>query len=503
MKKSIVKNTISLYIRMLVIMGVTLYTSRIVLKALGFYDFGLYNVIGSIIIILTFIQGVSSLATQRFISFALGKNDLNEARKYFNASVQAHFIISCIVILLAEMFGRWLVYDKLNFPLDRVDDMMIVYHVSMVTIFFQIMQTPFMSAMIACEKMGAFAKIGIVDAVLRLVLTVIFSVVIYHQKLVMYSIFICSGYLTVFFIYWGYSKYKLSVYYLDFNLKKDFVYIKNVFVFSCWSLFGSLSLVSVSQGFSLLTYYYFGPIANGAVALTEQVLMALSRVSGTIQTAFNPQIVQRYSANDKKEVCSMIEISHSAVFFVIAITAIPLFAEAHYVLSLWLKSYPPLLPDLVKIIALYIIIDSLSGPYVSVAYAIGELKKYQLMISFIMLGSLGVAALMYLNGYSVIQTAFFRIGCSVCVLLYRVYYVKDKLGRTILVDFFKKAPKYAVVSFIGIALSCSIERYIDEGFLRLFTVVVANFVVISILTFIIILRSDDKRKLFGYLKLKY
>ncbi|NBF38767.1 hypothetical protein GV738_31185, partial [Klebsiella pneumoniae] len=120
----------------------------------------------------------------------------------------------------------------------------------------------------------------------------------------------------------------------------------------------------------MLTYYFFGPIANGAVALAEQVLMALSRVTGTIQTVFNPQIVQSYSAKKTQEVRSLIDVSHTALFFVIAITAIPLFSEAHYVLSLWLTEYPPLLPDLVKIIALYIIIDSLSGPFVSVAYAI-------------------------------------------------------------------------------------------------------------------------------------
>lgn len=502
MKKKIVKNTISLYIRMIVIMAVTLYTSRIVLKSLGFYDFGLYNVIGSIIIILTFIQGISSLATQRFISFSLGKNDFDEAKRYFNASVQAHIIISCLVLIIAEVLGRWLVYNKLNFPHDKVFDMMIVYHISMITVFFQLMQTPFMSALIACERMDVFAKIGIVDALLRLVLTMLFSVLITEEKLVMYPIFICIGYVLVFFLYWWYSKSRIAIHHIDFNFRKNFSYIKTVFVFSFWSLFGSLSLVSVSQGFSLLTYYFFGPIANGAVALAEQVLMALSRVSGTIQTVFNPQIVQSYSAKKTQEVRSLIDVSHTALFFVIAITAIPLFSEAHYVLSLWLAEYPPLLPGLVKVIALYIIIDSLSGPFVSVAYAIGELKKYQIVISLIMLGSLALAIIMYINGFSVVETAVFRIFCALAVLGYRARYVSDKLGKKILHSFLKRFVKYIVISIVAIFIADLLMRYLHEGFIRLCIIVAVNFLMVSISTFYIVLNSDERRNVFALLREK-
>lgn len=503
MKKKIIKNTISLYIRMVVIMAVTLYTSRIVLKSLGFYDFGLYNVIGSIIIILTFIQGISSLATQRFISFSLGKNDFDEAKRYFNASVQAHMVISCFILTIAEVIGRWLVYDKFNFPSDKVSDMMIVYHISMITVFFQLMQTPFMSALIACDKMEVFAKIGIVDALLRLTLTVLFSVLITEKKLIMYPIFICIGYVIVFFLYWWYSKSRIAIHHIDLNFIKNLSYIKSVFIFSFWSLFGSLSLVSVSQGFSLLTYYFFGPIANGAVALAEQVLMALSRVTGTIQTVFNPQIVQSYSAKKTQEVRSLIDVSHTALFFVIAITAIPLFSEAHYVLSLWLTEYPPLLPDLVKIIALYIIIDSLSGPFVSVAYAIGELKKYQIIISLIMLGSLALAILMYMHGFSVIETACFRIFCALAVLGYRAHYVSNKLDKKIFIFFLRRFTKYMIISIIAIFVADLLTKYFHEGFIRLCMIVIINFMMVSVMTFYIVLNNDERRNLFYLMREKY
>jgi len=292
-KKLMAKNTFMLYGRMLLIMFVTFYTSRMVLKALGVYDFGLYSVVGSIIVLFSFIQNVSALATQRFLSVGLGRGDSEWTNKVFNTSILVHLIICGLILLFAETFGLWFLIHKLTVPENRVIEVFWVYQISIVSLLFQIMQTPFMAALIACEKMDLFAKIGIFDAFQRWLMVFVFTLFSFDNKIVSYALFLLMGYILVFLLYVFLCVSRLDLCKLNLRVKDNKLLFKEIFSFSGWSMIGSLSVVGLSQGIALLTYFFVGVVANGSIWLAEQILIAFNRIIGTLQTAINPQIIKQ------------------------------------------------------------------------------------------------------------------------------------------------------------------------------------------------------------------
>ncbi len=479
-----------LYMRMILIMIVSLYTSRILLEALGVRDLGIYSIIAGVIILFGFIQNVTTLGTQRFLSVGLGKEDFSWTNKAFNTSIIVHILIALVVFILGETIGLWFVNTHLSIPADRIDDVTWVFQFALFALLVQLLQTPYVAAMIACEKMDVYAKIGIIDALQRWFVVFILTQFDFADKLKSYSVFVFLGFLFVFFCYFIFSIKKFEI--CQLNLKIDKEMLSEMFSFSSWTLLGSLSVVALSQGIAILVNIVSGVIANASLGLSEQVLMAINRLTGNFQTAFNPQIIKSYVAGNTLYLHSLLSQSSKLSFALVLLAVTPLYVDTHYILYLWLDNVPQYLDSLVKVICIYILIDCLSGPFVTVIYAVGNLKRYQLTISLVMLINLMLAAILVYIKAPLYMVVMSRVSCVLILLLYRFHVVgrlinfglREYLLKIVLRLIFVGGGAFAIVSFIN--------KYLREDIIGLLCLIVLSTCIISFLFYFIAFTKSER-----------
>lgn len=289
--KRIAKNTLLLYVRTLFIMLVTLYTSRVVLNTLGVSDYGIYNVVGGVVAMFGFINASMSSATQRYITFALGKGDIADLRKIFSTALQIHVLIAALIVVLGETVGLWFMYTQMQIPADRMDAAFWVLQCSILSTVVMIISVPYNADIVAHEKMSAFAYISILEAVLKL--AVVYVLVVFsYDKLVLYAFLILAVQLFIRFCYSRYcNKHFPESRYRHVWNKPLF---KEMTGFAGWSMFENISFVCFSQGLNLLLNVFFGPIVNAARAIAFQVQNAIQQFLANFQMAINPQITKTY-----------------------------------------------------------------------------------------------------------------------------------------------------------------------------------------------------------------
>lgn len=475
---------------MILIMIVSLYTSRILLEALGVKDLGVYSIIAGIIILFGFIQNVTTLATQRFLSIGLGKQDFSWTNKAFNTSIIVHVIIAIIVLILGETVGVWFVSHKLSIPIDRLDDVNWIFQFSLFALIVQILQTPYIAAIIASEKMEVYAKIGIADAFQRWFIVFILIHIDMGDKLKTYSVLVLLGYLFIFFCYFAFSVKRFEICKLSLKIDKEIM--MNMFSFSSWTLMGSLSVVALSQGIAILVNIFFGVIANASLGLSDQVLAAITRVTGNFQTAFNPQIIKSYASGNIEYLKKLISQSSKLSYFLVLLAVVPLYADAEFILSVWLGHVPEYLVSLVRVVAIYILIDCLSGPFVTVIYAVGKLKKYQIIISLIMIANLALAYFMVMNALPLYIVVMARVSCVLFLLVYRLIFV------SILIDFELKdyvryvLSRLVIVGVGSFAIVGYINSFLDKNLIGLFVLLILSTFTIASLFYVGAFTKDER-----------
>jgi len=270
--KKIAKNTILLYFRMMLIMVVSLYTSRIVLDVLGVVDYGIYNIVGGIVIMFSFLNNAMSLSTQRFLSFEIGKNDLKQLNKVFKMSLNIHFVVALIILLLAETIGFWFLNTHLTIPTNRIEEANWVFQFSILTFLISIITVPYNASIIAHEKMGFYAYISILEISLKLAVVFVLSSLDF-DKLKMYAIliFIVSSLIRTSYVIYC----KVNFLETKYNFFWDKALFKKLINFNGWSLVGNLSSIVYDQGINILLNIFFGPVVNAARGITMQVNVAI------------------------------------------------------------------------------------------------------------------------------------------------------------------------------------------------------------------------------------
>ena len=294
--KRLAKNTMFLYIRMFVIMAVGLYTSRVVLQALGASDFGVYNVVGGIVLLLCFLNQSMVASTQRYINIALGKDDEMYTSKIFKASIRIHLLLAIIIAIIAETGGLWFLNSQLNIPDDRMFAANIVYQVSIITVFVSINMAPYSAMIIAMEKMAIYAYVSVIDAVVKLLL-VIYLLYSPFDRLIVYSVIMAFVGFLDFFISYLYCKRKISCCYAHVAKIESSLY-KSMLSFSGWAIIGSLAFSLSNQGINMLLNIFFNPVVNAARGISMNVSNYVNQFVGNFTVAVNPQITKSYAAND-------------------------------------------------------------------------------------------------------------------------------------------------------------------------------------------------------------
>lgn len=423
--KRIAKNTLLLSVRMVVMMLVTLYTSRVVLDQLGVTDFGVYNVVGGVVSILSFLNSSMTTAVQRYFSYAIGEGDSVKLQQYFNVSLAAHFVISIIVIVLVELIGKWYLNNCMNIPPERLETANWVLQFSILSIVFVIMQVPYNSMIIAKEQMGIYAWISIFDAILKLSIAYLLTVIIW-DKLKWYAIMMAVVPLMILVIYHYYCRVKFD----ECKLKKvkSIHMFKEMIGFASWNAFGELSWVLTDQGVNLLINFFYGPTINAARAIGLQVNTTVNRFVQNFQVAVNPQIIKLYATGDVFAMKNLVFQASRFSFYLLLIITLPLLFVMEEVLELWLKDVPSKSVIFCQLFLVCTLIQIIPNLLAQIARAYGKIRKYTTVVSSAIFLNFPLSFLALSEGLDPEFTIVIAIFIQFSLIVVRMYLIKGMIG---------------------------------------------------------------------------
>lgn len=465
--KRIAKNTLVLYVRMLFTMGISLFTSRVVLQTLGVEDYGISSVVGGVISMFTFINSAMVSSTQRYLNFELVRGDANQLRSVFSTSLQIHALIALAIIVLSETVGLWFLNEKLVIPEARMTAAMWVYQCSILSCAVSIMSTPYNAVIVAHEKMSAFAYISILDVSLKL-LVVYLLVVLPFDKLIILSILTLLVQLFIRYIYTLYCHRHFPESYFQFRFNKTL--FKEMFGFAGWSFWGNLAAILYTQGLNMMLNIFFGPIVNAARGIAVQVQSAVQQFVGGFQTALNPQITKNYASNNLPQMHSLMFRSARFSFLLLFFLSLPVLMETNFILTLWLKTVPDDAVVFTQIMICISLIYTTANPCVIANQATGKVKIYQMVVGGILLLILPISYVVLKLGapaYSVFIVHF----CIESVAQFSRMYMLRNLIHLPLWQYMKNI-YIPIVSTVAIAiiLPLVVRMQVAEGWLRFLAV---------------------------------
>lgn len=423
--KRIAKNTVVLYLRMIVLALIHLYTSRLVLSALGVDDFGIYNAVGGFVAMFSLLSGALNNAIGRYITFELGRGDIAKLKEVFSSSVTVQILLALGIVVISEAIGVWFLNTQMNIPDGRIVAANWVFQFSLLTFAVNLISVPYNACIIAHEKMTAFAYISILDVILRL-LAVMLLFLMGADHLILYSILLLVVAVLVRIIYGAYCSYNFAECHYSFSYNKEL--IKNMTSLASWNMLGSSSTVLNSHGVNILMNLYFGVGANAARGLATQVSHAVTQFVHSFTTAVNPQITKSYAKGDLKYSMSLAMISSKYSFYLMLLMVVPLCVETPAILKIWLVEVPEYAVLFVRLTLVMAIIPTLSVSLYTLALATGHIKKYQIVIGSLSLSSFFFVYLAYKAGLSVEYAYYINIIINIIILLARVKILSDMVG---------------------------------------------------------------------------
>ncbi|MDE6791508.1 MAG: lipopolysaccharide biosynthesis protein, partial [Muribaculaceae bacterium] len=386
--KRIAKNTMFLYIRMLLSIGVNFYTVRVIWQVLGVDNYGIYNVVGGIVLMFAFLQSAMIAASQRFLSFELGKGENGNFQRVFSQSLTVHVILAISVLILAETVGLWFLNTRLNIPGGRLYAANWVYQCSILSFCVAIISVPYSATIVAHEHMKAYGYFGILEVILKL-LIVFALLIIPFDKLIVYSILVLSVAIIMRIINGIYCRQHFS--HTRFQYNKDTNLMKEMLSFAGWSFVGNIGLSIRDQGINILINMFFNVAINAAKGIASQISGVVYGFASNFQMAINPQITKKYAAGDTEGMMNLVFLGSRFAAFMMGIFVLPLIWGANSVLHVWLGDVAPFTAIFMQLGLLIALIDSLANPLVTALQAIGKIRKFQLVISAIMICNIPIA----------------------------------------------------------------------------------------------------------------
>lgn len=371
-----------MYLKMFITIGLSLYTSRVVLDALGVIDFGLYSVVASVVALFGFLNASMIASVQRHLAYEIGKNNLLAVRKIFNAGLVIHICLAMAVFILAESIGVWFVKNHLTIPVDRMEIAVWAFHFSMLSFICNIINVPFQSMLNAKECMVIIAVVGVVEAILQLIVALIIADS-NLDRLKLYSVLVSCVFVLSLLIYSivCYLKYKEC----KPLIVKDKSLYKELAGFAGWNLFGTLAVIGRTQGVVVLLNIFLGPAINAAYAVANRINSQLSFFSSSVTKAISPQIIKNYGAGNRDDFTALIFQSSKFTFYMLYIVSLPILLEADFILKVWLKSVPEYAVLFCRLIIINSLIDSVAAALIDAALATGKIRNYQIVIGSVVM----------------------------------------------------------------------------------------------------------------------
>ena len=471
--KRIAKNTLLLYFRMLFMMAVSLYTSRVVLNALGVEDFGIYNVVGGVVAMFSMLSGSLSAAITRFITYELGTGNRENLKKIFSSAVTIQIGLAVLIILLAEAVGVWFLNVKMNIPDIRMEAANWVFQFSILTFAINLISVPYNASIIAHERMSAFAYISILEAVGKLAIAYLI-IVSPMDRLVFYAILMCAVALIVRLAYGIYCKKHFEECTYHFIFDRDL--LKRMFGFAGWNFIGATSSVLRDQGGNILINLFCGPAVNAARGIAFQVNTAISSFASNFMMALNPQITKSYASGDYSYMMKLIYQGARLSFYMLLLLSLPVFVNTHYILGIWLKIVPDHAVLFVQLVLVFAMSESISSPLITAMLATGKIRNYQLVVGGLQMMNLPVSYLLLRMGMFPEVVIVVAIVISQCCLAARLVMLRGMIGLSVRKYMKKVYLNVLVVTVIAAIFPFLLSTKLEESFL--------NFVMLSLVAFI-------------------
>lgn len=486
----IAKNTLLLYFRMLLLMAVSLYTSRVVLSTLGVNDYGIYNVVGGFVGMFAFLNGAMSGCTQRFITIALGKRDEQNLRKVFSTCVITHGVIALLIFIVAETIGLWFVIEKLVIPADRMIAAMVVYQCSIVTTMIMIMSFPYNADIIAHERMSAFAYISIYEAFANLGIVYLLRICSI-DRLVLYAILMLLIKASVIIIYRIYCKrqFKETVFHWIF----DKSLLKEIVSFTGWNLWGGMAGTLMGQGINVLLNLFFGPAVNAARGLAVQVQSAVQLFATNFQTALNPQMMKTYAAGDLESMHMLLFRSAKFTFMLLLCLMLPLILEIDTVLRLWIKEVPEYTNTFVCLMLCIAMVDAVSNPFMTASAATGKVKIYQSVVGGILLSIVPIAYVALKLGAEPYMVFAVHLFVAVFAFVARLTIVKNLISLSVHMYIITVILPCLFVVTPSVIFALGVKYIFPQGLVYAFTVILLSFLSVVSFSFLFGLTRNERK----------
>ena len=469
--KRIAKNTLMLYIRMIVVMLVTLYTSRVVLHALGAEDFGINNVVGGIVTMLSFLSNTMLHSAQRFFSIELGRENYEQLKKVFKVSITVYLLIGIASLILGETVGMWFLHRYMTIPPERMHAAEWVLHFAIISFCFSILVLPYKAAIMARENMSIMAYLSILEAAAKL--GVVYLLVVSPvDKLISYAALTFMVHVIITGAYMLFARIKYEE--CRFGVSAERKLFKEVMSFTGWSFMGHFAMMIRSQGVNILLNIYCGPIVNAARALAFQVNNAVTNLYYNFFMAVKPQIIKYYSLDNREEMNKLVVRGSKICYFLVFVISLPLILETDFVLGLWLKEVPDYTAIFVKLVLVNTLIESLLAGLTTAIDATGDIKRYQSVLTAILLATFFISWIVLYRGGAPYVPMIVIILLTIVRLLVQMFFVQKQLSLRM--SYFTKAVlvPMTLASLASSILPCFICRAMDGGWLRLAVVLLAS-----------------------------
>lgn len=493
--KRIAKNTLMLYFRMFIMTVVGLYTSRVVLQTLGVSDFGIYNVVGGIVSMMAFLNSAMVAASQRFLSFELGRHDNDRLSRVFCMSINIHATICIIAFVIAETIGLWFVNAKLNIPDERMVAANWVYQASIMTFMINVMSVPYNSAIVAHEKMSAFAYISILDVVLKL-LIVYLLLIFPYDKLIVYSILMVCVVTLIRLCYTVYCKRHFPE--CSYRLMMDWTLFKEMFSFAGWSVIGNLGFSFKDQLSNVILNLFFGPTVNAARGIGMQVTANVKTFAHSFTMALNPQITKQYAAGNLDASRKLVYAGSRYTFYLLTLISIPVIINIDYILKLWLGIVPKYTSQFVVFSILVSLIYSLSECMTKAIQATGRIKWFQIGVSMIMLSELPIAWVLMELGYPPYAVMWPALLTYSVALLFRFWLIRSYVEGYYFSEYMVTVILRSLIVFIVCYISCSFAcNLLPDGFFGLIVSVLICFAVTAIVVITLGITKNEQSMIYS------
>lgn len=494
--KRIAKNTLILYFRMLFMMLIGLYTSRINLQSLGVEDFGIYNVVGGIVVMFSIINGSITASISRFLTFEIGTGNMEKLKKIFSTSVTIQIGISLIILLLAETIGLWFLNNKMVIPESRIYAANWVYQFSIITFILNLISMPYNACIVAHEKMSAFAWITIYDAIAKLLVAWL-TFIAPMDKLIFYAGFIVLIAFTQRIIYTSYCLRNFEECHYKFVIDKEL--LKNMSGFAGWNFIGATSAILRDTGGNIVINMFSGPTVNAARAIASSINNAVLGFANSFMTAINPQITKSYASGDYNKMMGVIYKGAKFSFFLMLLIGLPVIMESEYIINLWLGQIPDHTVLFVQLTILYAISESISNPLITAMLATGKIKNYQIVVGGLQMLNLPISYICLRMGCIPETVLIVAIILSQCCFSARIYMLRSMINLNA-IDYLKKVYlRILSTLIIAFILPIIVKYNIENSLLGFIVVITVSFISACVCILYIGCTNKERSIIYSYI----